>query len=84
MTRECESAGQLLYLSDVAPSEPVELFAGEPEAFSLQHAARLLDVSIDTVRREIRRGNLRSFKVGARVRVTRRALAEFVREREGL
>ena len=38
-----------------------------PEAFQLQHAARMLDVSVSTMRRWIRDGRLRAFKAGPKL-----------------
>lgn len=62
-----------------------ELFAGVPHTLDVNGAAEVLSCSPDTVRREIDRGNLRSFKVGKKiVRVTRKALVEYVKERGGL
>ena len=69
---------------DMAAEGWTELFASVPEAVDVKGAASILGVSVDTVRREIARGNLRRFKVGATVRITRAALIDYVREREVL
>ena len=75
--------GRVVYLTEVAPEEPHGLFAEEPEAFDVRHAAELLGVSVATVWREIERGRLRKFKVGRQVRITRQALVDYVAESEG-
>ncbi len=38
-----------------------------PEVFGLQKAARILDVSVSTLRRWIRNGHMRAFKVGPKL-----------------
>ena len=75
--------GRVVYLTEVPPEEPRGLFADEPEAFDVKHAARLLGVSVATVWREIERGRLRKFRVGRQVRITRQALVDYVTESEG-
>ena len=47
-------------------------------ALSVGEIAALLGCSPRTVRREIHRGNLRAFRVGRAVRVTRQALYEYI------
>lgn len=39
----------------------------KPEAFGLQRSAELLDVSVSTLRRWIKEGHLRAFKVGPKL-----------------
>ena len=77
------AAGRLVYLSDVPPEQPGGLFADAPDAMDMNAAAELLGVTRQTIKREIDRGNLRSFHVGTRVRITRQALVDYVLEREG-
>ena len=50
---------------------------------SVRRQCELLGVTRQTIKREIDRGNLRSFHVGTRVRITRQALVDYVLEREG-
>lgn len=57
-----------------------ELFAAEPEVMPLPHIAELLNVNVQTVRREIARGHLGCIHVGRCVRVTRQQLTDYVLE----
>lgn len=43
----------------------------KPEALSPERAAALLDVHPETIRREIARGRLKAFRVGAQWRILR-------------
>ena len=83
MEQMATAGGRLLYLTDVPPDQPGGLFADAPDAFDMNKAAELLGVTRQTIKREIDRGNLRSFHVGARVRITKQALVDYVHEREG-
>ena len=76
---ECaESSGRLLYLTEVPPTDIADMFEGVPEVLDIKAVAGLLGVSADTVRREIARGRIRKFKVGTNVRISKRALIEYV------
>lgn len=50
----------------------------ELEGFSIGEVAALLHVTDKTVRREIDRGLLRSFRVGRAIRVSRGAIEDYV------
>ena len=50
------------------------------EAYTREEVAQMLGVNPRTVTREIQRGNLKAFNVGRAVRITRRALMEFMGE----
>lgn len=78
-----QGTGRVVYLSEVPVNEMPPLFASEPDTFDMNHAARLLGVTRKTIQREIERGRLRSFHVGARVRLTKQALVDYVLESEG-
>lgn len=69
MNGSVSMGGKIVYLSEVPPEEPREMFADEPEAFDVPHAAKLLGVSVSTVWREIDRGRLRKFKEIGRAHV---------------
>lgn len=84
MEQAASTGGRLVYLTDVPPEQPGGLFADAPDAFDMQKAAELLGVTRQTIKREIDRGNLRSFHVGTRVRITRQALVDYVLESEGV
>ena len=55
-----------------------ELFASEPEIMPVTRVAELLNVTAQTVRREIARGNLGCIHVGRCVRVTKQQLTSYV------
>lgn len=76
------TAGRIVYVSEVPVNDMPPLFANEPDTFDMSHAARLLGVTRKTIQREINRGNLRSFHVGTRVRITKQALVDYVLESE--
>lgn len=76
------TAGHIVYVSEVPVNDMPPLFASEPDTFDMSHAARLLGVTRKTIQREINRGNLRSFHVGTRVRITKQALVDYVLESE--
>lgn len=46
--------------------------------FSRKEVAAMLGVDPKTVSREIRRGNLRAFRVGRAVRISRKALVDYM------
>ena len=73
-------AGKIVYLSDVPAPPQVKLFDQEPDVMSVTKAAKLLDVSSATVRREINRGNLEAIHVGRAVRITKTALLKYIGE----
>jgi excisionase family DNA binding protein len=52
-----------------------------PAVHTLEQVAERLQVSADTVRREIRRGRLTAVRIGNRIRVTETQLARYL-ERE--
>ena len=80
---DATTTGRIVYISEVPTHEMPPLFDKEPDAFDMSHAARLLGVTRKTIQREINRGNLRSFHVGTRVRITKQALVDYVLESEG-
>ena len=80
---EATASKRLVYLTEVPQEQTGGLFDGEPDAFDMNHAARLLGVTRQTIKREISRGNLRCFHVGTRVRITKQALIDYVMESEG-
>jgi excisionase family DNA binding protein len=53
----------------------------EPLAFSSAEAARALGVSIDTVKRLVREGEIESFTIGSSRRIARQALGDFIARR---
>lgn len=50
----------------------------EPKAYSVGMAAEVLSVSVTTVRRLIRSGELRAFRIGDRVMVRPSAIDDFL------
>lgn len=76
--------GRIVYISEVPVNDMPPLFANEPDAFDMNHAAALLGVTRKTIQREINRGKLRSFHVGTRVRITKQALVDYVLEGEAV
>ena len=73
-------AGQVVYLSEVAPERDAGLFADQPDVLGIPEVAGLLGVNAQTVRREIARGRLGCIHVGRRVKVTKRQLVRYVEE----
>lgn len=80
---EGPTLGKLIYLTEVPPEVPGGMFSDVPDTFDVKLAAKLLDVSADTVRSEIAKGKLRRFKVGTAVRITKQALIDYVLAQEG-
>lgn len=74
-----DSNGRIVYLSEVAPDKPLQLFEHEPDVMDVKHAARLLGVDHKTVRREIARGRLACSKVGSCVRITKLQLIDYLK-----
>lgn len=70
--------GRIVYLSEVEPDTPPQLFEGEPDVMTVRHVSELLGVDHKTVRREIARGRLKCSKVGACVRVTKLQLLDYL------
>lgn len=70
--------GRIVYLSDVPPSEGVQLFADAPDVMDVRRVAALLGVVPATVRREIARGSLECFHVGTNVRITKKQLIAYI------
>lgn len=60
-----------------SPSSPTTR-GGEVLAYSIREAARLLSVSVSTLRRLIADGSLKNKRIGGRVLVTRDALDAFL------
>lgn len=55
----------------------------EIQSFTPHQVARMLGVGVNTVRREIRLGNLDGYRIGSREwRISGRALAEYVARKE--
>jgi excisionase family DNA binding protein len=52
--------------------------AGESECVSLSRAAKILGVSVRTVRREIDRGRLAAFRVGRSLRIRMSELLRYM------
>lgn len=77
------AGGRVVYLTETEPSAQRGMWENEPDAMTKQHAASLLGVNPKTVDREIRAGRLRCFHVGRSVRITKRALIDYVMESEG-
>lgn len=73
-------SGQVVYLYDTPAPETVNLFDSEPDVMDVTRVADLLGVNHQTVRREIRRGALECIHVGACVRITKKALLQYVGE----
>ena len=64
-------------------SEPGYTASDEiPFAMDYAKAAELLNVDRKTVQREVKRGNLRAFRVGRAVRISREAFLEYTTGRE--
>jgi excisionase family DNA binding protein len=57
--------------------------AHETQLYSITAVAKRLDVSQDTVRRLIARGDIRAIRIGATVRVSSTELEAFVNSRRG-
>ena len=53
--------GRVVYISEVPVNEMPPLFANEPDAFDMNHAAGLRGVTRKTIQRAIERGKLRCF-----------------------
>lgn len=49
------------------------------KALTMAQAAKIMNVHVATVRREIERGNLKAFPVGRSIRIRQSVLAEFMR-----
>ena len=79
MTEAREIPGRILYVSEAAVGAVPTMFADVPDVLSKRAVADILGVDERTVSREISRGRLAAFHVGARVRVTKQALVEYVR-----
>lgn len=71
-------AARVVYLPITQPEEPPQLFASVPDVLDVGSVAELLGVNAKTVRREIERGKLACFHVGARVRITKQQLIAYV------
>jgi len=77
-------SGRVVYLTDVPSAGSVELFADVKDVLDVREVADLLGVVPATVRREIARDRLQHFHIGTRVKVTKKALLEYVeRQSEG-
>ena len=72
--------GKIVYLSEVPVNDGSCLFRGEPEMMDVFQAAKLLGVDPRTVRREIDKGKLRCAHIGRCIRISRKALLEYVGE----
>jgi excisionase family DNA binding protein len=59
----------------------LETEAGKPFVFTRAEAARELRISTKSLDRAIRRGELRTRRIGSRVLITQKALQEFVGDR---
>jgi excisionase family DNA binding protein len=69
--------------ADAAPSNPVHgniAPATEQMAYSVQSAARVLDLSVRKVWELVAEGEIESFKVGKSRRIRREALVAFVNQ----
>lgn len=51
------------------------------EAYTIQEVAQILSVSVDTVRRLVKAGDINAARVGRVYRITRRDLNQFLRAR---
>lgn len=78
--------GRLIYISETPPDPSSGMFVDAPDVFDVAVAAELLGVSQDSVRKELASKRLRKIKIGSSVRISKRALIDYVtaREREGL
>lgn len=72
--------GRIVYLTSVPNAEHINLFCNQPDMMDVKKAAELLGVDERTIRREISRGALRCARVGKCVRISKRALLEYVGE----
>lgn len=74
---------KLCFVAEAPNMVEVKLFEDVPDTLDMDAVAELLGVTKKTVQREIKRGKLRCFHVGARVRITKQALVDYVMESEG-
>ena len=74
---------KLCFVTEAPAVAAVQLFEGEQDTLDMDRVAELLGVTKKTVQREIKRGKLRCFHVGTRVRITKQALVDYVLESEG-
>ena len=74
---------KLCFVAEAPNVAEVQLFEGVPDTLDMDGVAELLGVTKKTIQREIKRGNLRCFHVGTRVRITKQALIDYVMESEG-
>lgn len=54
----------------------------EETFYSLEHVAKMLQVSERTIMREIKAGKIRAFKVGRALRFTPEAVHEYIQKQE--
>jgi len=74
---------KLCFVTEAPTVSAAQLFENVPDTLDMNGVAELLGVTKKTIQREIKRGNLRCFHVGTRVRITKQALIDYVMESEG-
>ena len=71
-------SGKMVYISDTPPSASMEMFADEPDLLNTHRVAELCGVADSTIWREVNRGKLKATHVGRCVRITKKALIEYL------